>query len=325
MDSKKILSEIYRYKQLMNISEEKPNIGYIRQPDGISCGPTCIKMVGDFIQGDVGEISDICKKCGTDNLTGTPPERMIKGLDSLKIDYVIHSDEKEPIESLKNVIDRGHVALLRTLTRGMPHWIVLVDYVGDMFKINDPWLGQIEYDEEELRSICEPRNYYYFEIITGMKKTPSGVVNIRKLTNADIREIFENLEKIYHKTGWSKEDIWDTISNAGVSNESFVAEVDGKLAGFYFIGQNQIPGNIEEFSYLKKMKGVEGIALGVLPEYKNMGIGKKLIDYSRNNLNADYIWGYQLKSLKNIDDWLKRRDIYYEDSDMYITFEVLKK
>ena len=58
-------------------------------------------------------------------------------------------------------------------------------------------------------------------------------------------------------------------------------------------------------------------------EYKNMGIGKKLIEYSRNYLSADYIWGMQDKRFNNLNDWLKRRKLYYTGEFFYITYEIL--
>ena len=70
---------------------------------------------------------------------------------------------------------------------------------------------------------------------------------------------------------------------------------------------------------------MEGIALGVLKEYKNKSVGKKLIEYPKSIPNVDYIWGYQFKSLKNIDDWLKRRKIYSENNVFYITYQLLNK
>jgi hypothetical protein len=41
-------------------------------------------------------------------------------------------------------------------------------------------------------------------------------------------------------------------------------------------------------------------------------------------MNLIMVWGYQFKSLKNIDDWLKRRKIYYENAGVYITYQMLK-
>ena len=50
-------------------------------------------------------------------------------------------------------------------------------------------------------------------------------------------------------------------------------------------------------------------------------IGKQLIVYPET-IGADYIWGYQLKQLDNINDWLKRRKIYHENPGMYITYQI---
>ena len=94
------------------------------------------------------------------------------------------------------------------------------------------------------------------------------------------------------------------------------------MAGFYFICDKQIPKGGNGYEDLKDLNGVEGIALGVLKEYKNKGVGKKLIEYPKSIPNVDYIWGYQFKSLKNIDDWLKRRKIYFENNVFYITYQI---
>jgi GNAT superfamily N-acetyltransferase len=141
-----------------------------------------------------------------------------------------------------------------------------------------------------------------------------------KMNNKDIEIIKANLSKIFYKTGLSNENIWGMIGEFD-SNKSVVVKVNNELAGFYFIGNSQIPPGGKEYDELKNLKGVEGIALGVLPKFKNQGIGKKLIEYPKT-LGIDYIWGYQLKSLQNIDNWLKRRKIYWENPQIYITYQI---
>ena len=122
-------------------------------------------------------------------------------------------------------------------------------------------------------------------------------------------------------------------------NESIMVKHNGKIIGVYLFNDNQIPTNftvnnvkidflenpetLEIYNKLKKLKGVEGMLLSIAPEYKNMGIGKKLIEYSRNNLSADYIWGMQDKRFNNLNDWLKRRKLYYTGEFFYITYEIL--
>ena len=315
----KLQENINRIRQVMGLNE----VEHIYQPTGNSCGPTCIKMVGDFIKGNVPSIDEICRMCGTDWVVGTPPERMKIGLDELGIIYKEHIDEIEPYQSIRNVIDKGNVAIVRTITQEIPHWIVIHGYNEDVFTVNDPWLGPKTYNEDELGSIWKVRNHFFYEIMSGQQKVADNVV-IERMTEDDVKEIHDKLADVFDKTGMSNEQIWGEVSHFDMGL-SVVAKVNGKLAGFYFIGDDQIPkapteGNVYE--ELSQLNGVEGIALGVFKEYKNMNVGKKIIEYPKNLNGVDYIWGYQFKSLKNIDDWLKRRKIYYENDGIYITYQL---
>jgi GNAT superfamily N-acetyltransferase len=316
----KITEEVVRMRQMMNLDEQ---VKHIYQPTGNSCGPTCIKMVGDFIKGDVGKIDNICKTCGTDWVVGTPPDKMRIGLNDLKISYIEHVKEIEPYQSLKNTIDKGNVAIVRTITHGVPHWIVIVGYNENVFDVHDPWLGEIKYDETELEDIWKIRDFFYFEIIIGQQESASNV-KIRKIEDEDIEPIFNSLSDIFDKTGLSNDNIWGLIGEYNPSI-SVVATIDDRIAGFYFLSKEQIIPGGADYKKLKNLNGVEGIALGVSKDFKNKGVGKKLIQYSQSIPGVDYIWGFQFKALKNIDDWLKRRKIYLDTPSMYITYQLLKK
>jgi GNAT superfamily N-acetyltransferase len=243
------------------------------------------------------------------------------GLDSLGIKFIEHSNEIEPYQSIRNVIDKGNVSIVRTMTKGVPHWIVIDGYDNDTFNVNDPWLGQIKYNEEELGNIWKVRDYFFYEII-GKEKEKTENVTIRKMTEQDTNIIYNKLEEVFDKTGLSNEEIWEELEGWDKSL-SLVALVGDKIAGFYFIGNHPIPKGGEDYEKFKNLKGIEGMGLGVFKEYKNLGVGKKLIETTQQ-LPVDYIWGYQFKSLKNIDDWLKRRKIYYENAGVYITYQMLK-
>lgn len=146
---------------------------------------------------------------------------------------------------------------------------------------------------------------------------------IRQMNKEDLKQIIPNLAEVFHKTKLSNIQVWQLVKDEFNVNKSAVMLVGNNVVGFYFIGDNQIPDNgSETYQKLNKMNGVEGVALGILPRYKEMGLGKQLIIWSQN-LPIDYIWGYQLKSLENIDDWKKRRKVYYEDDELYITYQVL--
>lgn len=317
MNKLTLFEEIHRIR---NLNEQ---INHIYQPTGNSCGPTCIKMVGDFLVGDIGKIDDICKACGTDWVVGTPPDRMKIGLDKLGIKYIEHINEVDPFQSIKNTIDGGNIAIVRTITHNIPHWIVIDGYDEKKYRINDPWLGPITYTEDELDKIWRIRDFFYFEIIGKNKESVNDII-IRKLTKSDIMVISDRLADVFSRTGLSNEEILDEIAGYDL-NLSVCIDVSGKLAGFYLLRSRNIPKGGKDYRRFRRLRGLEGIALGVFPEYKNMGIGKRLIEYPRTISGYDYIWGMQFKNLRNIDDWLKRRKIYRETDYIYITYEIFDK
>lgn len=315
-------------KVIITNDQYKRLVKHLKQPDGISCGPTCIKMVADFFKGNIPSIQEICKMCGTDSITGTPPERMRKGLDSLGIEYIEHIDDKNPYQSLRDAIDRGSVTMLRTLTHGVPHWIVVHSYESDVFNVNDPWLGQLQYNEKQLEKIWKERNFFFFEVPKennelDLNEEDGNNVVVRPYRDEDYEPILAMLEDVYSKLpGMSAKTIWSVIRSEcnGSFGLSVVAEVNGEVAGFYFLTQADLPPK-EGTGITDDMIGIQGVALGVSSRYKNLGIGKKLITYPET-LGADYVWGFQFKKLENINDWLKRRKIYSETSGMYTTYQI---
>lgn len=150
-------------------------IKHFYQPTGNTCGPTCIYMILNYLVNKEDllpfnlkmkyNISDIEHFCGTDWIVGTPPDRMENGMRKLGIDYVEYISSPRPFELLRSVIDNGNIPLLRTITRDVPHWIIVNGYEEEYFSVKDPWLGEIKYTEKELNSIWSVRDYQFFEII----------------------------------------------------------------------------------------------------------------------------------------------------------------
>lgn len=150
-------------------------IKYKQQPTGNSCGPTCIYMALHYVLNKKNDlpfdfeikytISDISEMCGTDWIVGTPPDRMEKGMSSLNINYVEYISPKRPYELIKQIILEENVPILRTITQGVPHWIIIRGFDSEFFYVSDPWLGEITYTIEQLDSIWKIRNYQFFEIL----------------------------------------------------------------------------------------------------------------------------------------------------------------
>lgn len=146
------------------------------QPSGNLCGPTCIFMVHQLKHNPNFDktipipkanymIEEIGEFCGTDWVLGTPPERMVKGLGFMRLRFTEFQCSPRPFELLNETLDKGCFAIIRTITRGVPHWIVAVGYNYDGYDIFDPWLGPIRYTESELDSVWSPRDYQYYEIL----------------------------------------------------------------------------------------------------------------------------------------------------------------
>ncbi len=147
------------------------------QPSGNLCGPTCIFMVHQLknnpnspIYKQVTQskanlmIEEIGEICGTDWVVGTPPERMVKGMGFMGLRFIEFQCIPRPYELLKQTLDNNNFTILRTITKGIPHWIVVVGYDKLGYNIFDPWLGPIQYTESELDSVWSPREYQYYEI-----------------------------------------------------------------------------------------------------------------------------------------------------------------
>lgn len=153
-------------------------------------------------------------------------------------------------------------------------------------------------------------------------------IKIRKMNpNKDLPRILPNLSKVYYTLNKSSNQIWEEIQPVDFQN-SYVLESDDNLLGFYFLRENPIPKEVNPKLYpiFENLKGIEGVALGLFPEFQNLGYGRELIGLPRK-LNYDYVWGWQFEDLGNLPNWLKRRKFYGFDSsdNSYVTYEFLNR
>lgn len=152
--------ELYKESLLNPRNQNRINMKHIYQPNGYTCGPTCIKMVLNPNKHET--IEEIANLCTTDDKVGSPPEKMEKGMNALGVDYTI----KSGFENLKQSIVNSKPCLIRTIITGIPHWIIVygIDEAKDTYYINDPWLGQRTLSGIEVDKIWKPRYYFYYEI-----------------------------------------------------------------------------------------------------------------------------------------------------------------
>lgn len=72
--------------------------------------------------------------------------------------------------------------------------------------------------------------------------------------------------------------------------------------------------------------GIQGIAVILLSQYRNKGLGRRLIEYPYTlSKQYNYIWGGHEFDLHNLFHWLKRRELLLEHNNTYYTIGSLKK
>ena len=141
-------------------------------------------------------------------------------------------------------------------------------------------------------------------------------------------KIFEQAFPQYNRNDYIKY-FEDTVN----WEKSLKAVSEGQMVGIYLLGERPLEDAIkeenavpkEDLSDYKNKKGLEGVALAVLPEYQKTGIGKKLKN-AVENLPYDYLYGLQYKKLGNLEHWIKSRRVVAESDGpeaVYITLKDL--
>jgi GNAT superfamily N-acetyltransferase len=310
--------ENFHYSNSQKSIFEKLNL--IEQPDDITCGPTCLKMISDYLDIKV-TIEELKIVCGTDNLSGTTDLKMIKGLDYLNLKY--HQLPLKDKEKCFNIIDdelnKGNLILFRTLVKGIKHWVVCDELNNEKYTIYDPWLGKYYLDKDELDNIWSPREYDGF-VIQGVNTKNIGSPVIEKLNNQqDIKEVVHLASLIFTNVMSYDENV-EYINESTDFSKSVKLTLNNEIIGCYLVN----PKNLDNEDGL----GIEGVALAIKPAFRKFGYGELLKnwfeDYAKSN-GYSYLWGQHLKGLNNLDHWLKRRELHSEDDELFVTIKRFKK
>lgn len=151
---------------------------------------------------------------------------------------------------------------------------------------------------------------------------------IQKVSNEDISILKKMvITEFGHMVSLSEMDgILNDVINWNISVK---LTLNNRIIGCYLLSDRniKIPDNCDIKIDLRKfddLRGVEGVALIILPEYRKLGYGNMLKNVPKQ-LGFDYVWGEQLHDLDNLDMWLKRRELIAVCSDMYVTAEMFTK
>ena len=133
-----------------------------KQPDGISCGPSCIKMVSDYVNKENCDIEELMKVGNVDAKFGAIQYRMEKILKYKKLDYTL--EKTLNIEELINGLNDNCVYIVMVYLEEIPHWILITKYEFNKFKINDPWLGETRLTDKQLIAYYKNKTVSKFSI-----------------------------------------------------------------------------------------------------------------------------------------------------------------
>ena len=164
-----------------------------------------------------------------------------------------------------------------------------------------------------------------------------ATVTIRHLKREEFEQVLDIAYQVFSpKIRESEEEFKNTVREelGNRISHCYVAEVDGRIVGGYllarsknFQGLKELDSEIREKGIdLNGKVGVQGVALFLLPQYRNEGIGKQLREIPLSRLRVDYVWGEHLKELNNLPNWIgDGRTLIAEKDDCFITLKQLPR
>lgn len=161
--------------------------------------------------------------------------------------------------------------------------------------------------------------------IIGKAQKQAAAAQIEKLQQGDIEEALQVGSACFPYD----RKMFEGISRSELDNDfsqSYVAKINGKIVGGYFLGKHQLPEQYSapETQPYEGKNGIEGVALFVLPEHQGTGIGRQLRAIPLS-LGADYIWGQHFEDLNNLQNWVNfGRKHLFTIGDVHVTVMDLK-
>jgi hypothetical protein len=311
------------------------------QIDSITCGATVVAMAADYLlreNSDNNEkslklpIEQISDLMGVDSKTGTTHQRMMAGLKAFGIEYERFTGDTNSVDHIvEGLKTKDFLVPLRCSMDGKGnylHWLLATEYKDGKIKILDPGSGRIYWQPTSfVEKIIAPRDWEHYFI------PRKQLINDIKLENFALSYKDKNIDKSMDMLKLMGRGIGDIVNLTepvviGIINSKInknitkILTLNNKVIGGYVLSEADVlnVGLGVEIKELEHKKGVEGVALYVDDEYRDFGFGKMLRNLPRR-LGYDYVFGSQLKTLNNIDDWLKHRVMVAENKSGYLTLQ----
>lgn len=112
---------------------------------------------------------------------------------------------------------------------------------------------------------------------------------------------------------------------------SYKAVLDSKIIGCYLMNECPVfsPDDFilyEDIKSYSQKNGIQGVILALKSEYRGRGFGRQLRDMPLVSGKYDYCWGFHVKSLNNLGQWIRYgRRLIGEIESAYMTLMDLPK
>ncbi len=290
-------------------------IPFVPQPDGSTCGPACLAMVGEALGrgGFTLDVHNVASMCGTTH------EGVGVALAGLGIQARRSLGRQEALRAFAEARP-GDMVLCRTLTQGVRHWVLSTPAAGG-FRLLDPWLGEASVDVIALERLIAPRDHEVWSI-DGRQRVP--VIDIGPLLPGDGRDpgarddaralCLDAFGK--HATGIGP--YLDGVVDWGISR---AVRMDGRIAAVYLLNEDSLATSrmpMPHKARLSRGRTVEGVALVSDPEHRGKGYGRLLRDEPAR-LGYDHVWGEALHALGNQRHWMRHRHLIHRTEEAIMT------
>lgn len=140
------------------------------------------------------------------------------------------------------------------------------------------------------------------------KNSLSKNFSIEPIEKDDIDPVIEMCVKLFSeavKIPYSPDFFW-FCTDFSISKK---AVLNDEIIGCYLFNKDHINtyqmDRLEDLEPYKNKKCLQGVALGILKEYRGLSYGRQLRDSALLMNEYDFIWGFQVKTLNNLDNWLR--------------------
>lgn len=132
------------------------------QQEGHTCGPSCVKMVCDYLNVPYTDFKYLIDICDCDDRKGTTDIGIKNALTELGINFKQNpyiGNEQESLKLIDDTLKKGNIFLMRSLTLGIKHWLVVYGKDNTGYLVADPWIGLKKYSAAKLNDIWKPRDF----------------------------------------------------------------------------------------------------------------------------------------------------------------------